>query len=702
MTALIVWAVILVLAAGVGRRALSLFGVLPEESLGKVVFSAAIGLGVVAYLVLLIGLLGLLSRIPVAITLALIAALCWKGFKDLSADIFRKQNVVEPSGSEASAKPRSFSLERLPFLATCFTLVIAALVVLVNCFVPPGAHEWDALSYHLAAPKVYIQNHRIVYLPTDHHSNFPFLIEMLFTVGLLFDGYALANLFHFATGLLCVGAIFFIGKRHFSTAAAYIAVLTFVTTPIVLWEAGAAYIELGLALYVLLSVGAGLEFRKNRDPRWLGLAGVLMGFALGTKALALVPAFLMAVLLLVEGAKFKNLRWYLLGAVLVGCPFYIKSAVQTGNPVYPFAYRLFGGRDWNTTLADAYAGTQKGFGPHAKLITAADDFKNTRPDETPANPVERLRNMLLAPFGVIVLPRIYYDYFDPGFLNHMGFLYLSLPMLLLVNVGARRKWSTSSVVKWCGWFVFLWFLVWALTMQYTRYLIPLLPGVALLGGEGAVRAISRWKWMGWIVFAVIALQAYLALGHMIWVNERVNVLIQVARATDPQAQQTYLKKSDNSYPAIQWINENAPPNQGVVLYEETRGFYLDRPYLWGNALHSLYIPYPTFANGQEMADWFLSKGISYALVNLQFSHFANDREEGHQALGQAVRNGTTADLFMKWYDPNAPQDERWRGLLGEAIRSGAASFVNDASVNGVVVIQFRHNNEIPRAAGSAR
>src|SRR5205085_10367980 len=103
------------------------------------------------------------------------------------------------------------------------------------------SHEWVALSSHLAVPKIYLEHHRIVYLPTDHHSNFPFLVEMLFTIGLLFDGYALANLFHFACGALCVAALWMLGRRYFTPAAGRIAALAFATTPIVLWEAGAAY-----------------------------------------------------------------------------------------------------------------------------------------------------------------------------------------------------------------------------------------------------------------------------------------------------------------------------------------------------------------------------------------------------------------------------------------------------------------------------
>ena len=35
----------------------------------------------------------------------------------------------------------------------------------------------------------------------------------------------------------------------------------------------------------------------------------------------------------------------------LGAPWYAKTALATGNPVYPFAFEVFGGRDWSTALA---------------------------------------------------------------------------------------------------------------------------------------------------------------------------------------------------------------------------------------------------------------------------------------------------------------------------------------------------------------
>ena len=51
---------------------------------------------------------------------------------------------------------------------------------------------------------------------------------------------------------------------------------------------------------------------------------------------------------------------------------------------------------------------------------------------------ELVRNILLAPFALISLPRIFYDELDPGVFNHLGFLFLGLAPL------AYLSWTPSS------------------------------------------------------------------------------------------------------------------------------------------------------------------------------------------------------------------------------------------------------------------
>jgi hypothetical protein len=674
MMALLLLAIALFVAASVGRPVLGLLRTVPDSRLDRLTYSTAIGLGMMAYVVLLLGLVGLLTLWPVVAGMVGLLLLSWVGMLETVLDL-------QPRARQAGESGR----RRVGIVSVAAGVLLAVLgaIVVINCFVPPGPHEWDALSYHLAAPKVYLAHHRIVFLPTDHHSNFPFLVEMLFTLGLLFQGYALANLFHFAMGALTVSGILFIGRRHFGGRAGLIGALAFATTPIVVWEAGAAYIELGMACYVLLAFGAALEFRESREPRWLALAGILMGFALSVKALALVPLVLLGALVLLGGYRFKNLRWYLVPALIVGCPFYVKATVTTGNPVYPFAYRLFGGRYWSQELADAYAGTQGDFGLHNSLLSPTEDMANVRPDRDKPTVLNRARNTILVPFALISVPRIFYDYQDPGVLNHLGFLFLALPMVALVmgNASPSAKWFAGAALAW--------YLVWAQTMQYTRYIIPVVPLLVLVGAQGSGKAMRRAPAMRWLIGGAVFFQAALVLAY--WLPRLVTNSGgdpgQVELATSAEARDKYLTRRLNYYSSVKWVNANTPANAGVVLFDEARGFYLDRPYLWGNQFHSTYIPYATFANGREMADWFLAHGYRYALVNMQYS-----QEVGKPGAMEALRNasatGTLPQLFLEWYDPKLG-GERFRQLLGEAVLDGAAAFVPDATLQRTVVLEFR-------------
>jgi 4-amino-4-deoxy-L-arabinose transferase-like glycosyltransferase len=104
---------------------------------------------------------------------------------------------------------------------------------------------------------------------------------------------------------------------------------------------------------------------------WLLASAILMGFALGTKLTVL--AFWGMLLIGVLGWNLATTRRWaketiphaaLWGAVslIVGLPWYIKTWLYTGNPVYPFFYNLFGGRYWNAENAALYSGDQARFG----------------------------------------------------------------------------------------------------------------------------------------------------------------------------------------------------------------------------------------------------------------------------------------------------------------------------------------------------
>ena len=96
----------------------------------------------------------------------------------------------------------------------------------------------------------------------------------------------------------------------------------------------------------------------------------------------------------------------------------------------------------------------------------------------------------------------------------------------------------------------------------------------------------------------------------------VSVPALLANVGQPGAWEEDLSRHFDAYSLMQWINKNTPKDAGIALYEETRGFYLDRPYLWANQQHSSYIPYETLRDGAELTQWMRQHGIRYAFFNL--------------------------------------------------------------------------------------
>jgi hypothetical protein len=259
----------------------------------------------------------------------------------------------------------------------------------------------------------------------------------------------------------------------------------------------------------------------------------------------------------------------------------------------------------------------------------------------------------------------------------LGFLFLPLALILLL----APRLSTGA--RLAAWLSLLWFLVWSQSMQYVRYLIPLLCLIAVAGSESAARLARRWKPVKLIALAGLTTQGLLTLAFF-----GKSLPEQWTLATDTEAREKYLKGTVRIYRSQQWINSNAAPDAKVVLWEETRGFYLDRPYLWGNSPHSLYIPYDTMKSGAEMSEWFLKQGVRFALLNLQFAPPATADAESARRVFQAAADNSVAGLTLEWYSPESP-GEPWRHLLGEALRTGAAVVRSEGSFDGAVVIEFR-------------
>ncbi|MGO8672933.1 MAG: hypothetical protein ACLQVD_16425 [Capsulimonadaceae bacterium] len=585
-------------------------------------------------------------------------------------------------------------------LVGCFAPPVSGLRVLQSVYT-----EYDSIAYHLADPRLYIQAHRIYPIYWEHHSNFAFTGEMWYTFALLANNVPLAKLFHWSCGLAGALAVYRLGARFLGLRAGALAAILFASTPVVFWEAGTAYVDLIGAYFTtltLLAMAAGAvdkepppnplldperedqerhptppslqpvpsrptnefvgcqgEYRTDNlrsggraqvtllDPereKWWALAAVTMGLTLSSKATAMVTLALLAAGLLYwrlavrretpVPAVLRVAAWCAV-AILIGCPWYVKSFVYTGNPVYPFYYQIFGGRYWNLGNALVYDRSNASFGLGHQPI-----------------------NLLFAPWNLVMylMPghaAALYPYLGRGYIGGLAFNnypseYATLSPVLLAAVFAPllRTRSAPRAIKALALFALASFVFWFVSMQYGRYLIPVLPVLCLLAAWTIDQCLTLRVVTGWALsaFAVVSVGFSLYLGISL-----ARVQWPVVAGSEPV--ELYLQHGVQAYSAIEYINRLLPPGSKVVFYGNPLGYYCDKPYLWGETGHSAFIPYNKMHSPADLLAFFHSIGVTHVLIYApQFDPSPQDPVYGNlyaltEGASQPVFSDRTTAIF---------------------------------------------------------
>jgi len=506
-----------------------------------------------------------------------------------------------------------------PLLFTVLLLSFA-LLTLLGALAPKGSNDWDALSYHLAVPQLYLDAHRIIPLPWMSHSYFPFTTEMLFTLGLGVQGQALASAFHWAFGWLLIAGLLSVTGRVAPARAGIFAVLSLLSAPLFWWEMTTANNDLSLAAFVFFAGWAAWRWKEG-ERGWLAVAALLAGFAAGTKLLGLVAVvFIAAAALWWLRAKLLTGVRVAAGvavlALVVASPWYIKTYAWTGNPVYPFFYSVFGGRNWDATLAASYAESQAQFGL----------FEGDKPGDQ-----RRIERLALLPLNITLAPHRFFDHPERP-LGYVGFgpLFLALlPALFLW----RRQPSASRVLLLMGLVITV---AWAVTVQHLRYLLHALPLLAPGVGIAAEALAQARRLARGAVSVIVGGAAGLSFLLLFLLS-----LQHITVAVGLQGQENYLRANLDEYRAIEWINQNLPADATVITLGEPRGFYLHRNYLWADPGHSAIIDYTRITDeGELVRRWLITLGATHALIAPQVLDAAAKGVHGFpELLGRAIEGG---------------------------------------------------------------
>jgi hypothetical protein len=526
-------------------------------------------------------------------------------------------------------------------------VAIGALFALFSVLAPSDIMDWDTLAYHLAVPKLWIEAGKIGYIPFIHHSNFPFTVDLLYVWGLRWGGESGAKAFQLAYLLIGAVLVFGLARQRYGTRAGWWATVAFVTVPVVLWEAGSAYIDVAHGLYagggILL---AALAVADPERRRLLVPAGLLLGFAAGTKYTGLQTIAAVGLVLVVAGLVRKQVGEGFKQAVVVGglamlvaAPWFVKNVVNTGNPVYPFFYERLGGHDWDQRRADIYRNEQQTFGVgrngdkrdptalgHAVLGLAYQPgrFINPAPTEGLGTPLGSIGLAVLA--GLLLWP-------------------------LAGRIGRFEGVALGAVVVSLG----MWFLL----SQQSRYIVPLaVPLAVLVGGATTLRGFAG------VAMGAVGLQAV----YSLWLIQSQLVMPKVQVVTGQVPVEAYRKATNPFFEPSQAINQVVKGGK-VALYDEVFGFLLDVPYFWANPGHCTVIPYDSMQTAEDYMSGMRKLGFTHVYISV--SPVVKEREMRDRWLASmgmgdpslAFTPEKRAELLGNW-------EAKYHILIADAVKEG--------------------------------
>ncbi len=446
---------------------------------------------------------------------------------------------------------RSWLLLQLLLVAACFGSLLLALTPAV---------DGDALCYHLALPKQYLQSGGFVPLPYHDNSTFPLLVEMLFLWALALDSAEAAQLVHWLFGLLLAAATFELARdvvgRRWAAIAAAIAVLT----PAVTNQMGAAFNDLALAVFTTFALVAWRRaencppydlpampscstLRGDREGSQSSIgpvsstnfvpAGIMFGAALGTKYVAFLFVAAFGLTLFARVAvrrKLSVIRWngVLVATVVaasVAGPWYLRAAIERGNPIYPFMGSVF-----------STAGPE-----------------TDRPSKRPLS--ASAADVVMAPWQVTMHPQRF-----GGRGNQLGVLFLAAVPGVVLIAGNRKLWLLLGMTA-------CYLVFWYGLRQNVRFLLPVVPLLAVI-----VAAVWReCHHCGGLPAHAISFLCIAALAF--------NAAQAVHRAADSfpvvigsESRVAYLRRSDPTFAVAEFV-ANRLPLGASILSQDYRLYY---------------------------------------------------------------------------------------------------------------------------------
>ena len=522
------------------------------------------------------------------------------------------------------------------------------LAMLLGSLQPPN--DFDVKEYHLEGAKEFYLRGQVEMLPHNVYTSFPFLTEMLCLSGMVlrgdwFRGALVGQAVLAAFAPLTAMGLFVAARRWLGTTAGWFAVLVHLTCPWIYRISIIAYAEGGLACFLFATFFAACRVIESTEPkaarRWTLLSGLLAGAAAGCKypavltvviplgvlivgwAILPVPAFASLAPRGTDRITRPTLRLALLysvGVLATFGPWLGKNLCETGNPVYPLLYSVFGGADWDDA---SNAKWKAGHPLPLKDITGPDwVVRDTRDRLWDVFLGSDWQSALYLSLAVAAVFAIWRSYRSVGFSPHES---------NASNDAWAKAHATRALLLAAAYSLWLFFTWQFLTHRIDRFWVPMLPLLSLLAGAGLA---ALWESVeefmpnrSWEVYALLR--------GVIVVPVFAVVMFNLALATSPLGgNNSYLMEMQSlrdltKTPCIALVESlHLAPTDKVLFVGEAEMFDATFPFEYNTVFdHSIFEadcsagqPSPLAADqplrpAKEILDRWHARGITHIVVN---------------------------------------------------------------------------------------
>ncbi len=549
-------------------------------------------------------------------------------------------------------------------LACLIAVLIVSVIVLSS--VPPVSR--DALTHHLAVPKLYLKHGGMYEIPSVIFSYYPMNLDLLYTIPLYFGNDIVPKYIHFVFALLTALLIFRYLKERINSVYALFGVLFFLSIPVIVKLSITAYVDLGLIFFSTGSIVYLFKWIQSEFKlKHLAVSAIFCGLALGTKYNALIVLLILSFSVIFvysrlsgnNGNKLNSSRrnrsnsikaisfgiLFIITALLVFSPWMIRNYVWTKNPVYPLYQGWF---------------NKSGFSAEIK----ADD-KNDNSIIKPENikgewnqfAIRRIIYKESWQQIALVPVRIFFEgkdgnpkYFD----GKLSLFLLILPFFALLNLKYDNRSVRIEKGILLSFSVLFIILAFSRTDMRIRYIAPVIPPLVMLSVLGLENLFSFLK-NSFSFFSGKRHSFSLCFLFIIVISTNTGYVAEQFRLVNPigylsgkVSRDEYIEKYRPEYAAIKYANFNLRADAKILcFFLGNRRYYSDREMLFDETfiIHSV-------KNRNMISADLREKGITHLLIWYElFDKWVdnNFNEDGKILISKFFREDTELLFYRGGY-----------------------------------------------------